>query len=165
MRHRDWPGTFTPNTATELLAPRHWPAAVAAPAPPGSTKPSAAVAPAGPRVASGRGQRLDQRAGPRSARRSLPGCREVRAPLGRSPTGRASGPRTARSVAAGRAQECRALRDAIDIQILPHSGHQLSVRRPGRRQTRMARHVSRSPSRAADHPWRPDKGAQGAHRS
>ena len=39
----------------------------------------------------------------RSARRSLPGCPEAGASVGRSPTGRAAGPRSAGSVAAGRA--------------------------------------------------------------
>ena len=62
-----------------------------------------AVAPAGPRVAPGRGHPLDQRVGRRSARRSPPGYPEAGASVGRSPTGWAAGPRSDGPVAAGRA--------------------------------------------------------------
>ena len=102
-RRRDWPTTSTPSTAIGQLAPQRWLAAIPARRRRAQRSGAGAVAPAGPRVASGRGHPLEQRAGPRPARRSIAGCPEVGASVGRSPTGWSSGPRSARPVAAGRA--------------------------------------------------------------
>ena len=86
-----------------------------------------AVAPAGPRVAAGRGHPLDQRAGRRSARRSHPGCPEVGALWADPELDEVLDHEAVDRLPPAERQECRALRDAIDILIRRRSNDSIDL--------------------------------------